>query len=281
MDPRSLLAGACALFVAGLTASLFALGRDRPVRPRLGAALLWAGFAVQSVALYWRGVERTELPVANVFEMLQVLAWGVVAVDILLRMATRLRLPDVLVCGLAALFSAIAFLRVSWDGAPSAAFEGNPWIGFHVGAIVLAFSFFAALAVNSIAYLLQYLSLSGRHPGAMSRVLPPLRQLDRVGTQLLGVGLALFTLALAVGFAGLFHRGAESSVFKLLVAACVWAGYATVYTMRRMERLGGRGFARAGLILFLLAMFSLWPANNRRKALAKPAAGHVISGGTR
>jgi len=279
MDPRHLLVVACALFAAGLAASLTALRRERPLWAKLGAFLLWSGFGVQSVALYWRGVDRSELPVVNVFEMMQVLAWGVVAVDILLRMSTRLRLPDALVAGLAVVFSGVAFLRPSWDGGPSAAFAGNPWIGFHVGAIVLAFSFFAALAVNSAAYLLQYRAISGRHPGLMSRMLPPLRQLDRVGAQLLGVGLALLTLALAVGFAGLAHEGAESSAFKLVVAAAVWAGYVAAFALRRLDRLGGRGFARAGLLLFLLALFSLWPANKRRDITVVPAKS--ISGGTR
>ena len=281
MDSRFLLATACALFGAGLAASLAGLRRERPAWARLGAAALWAGFAAQSAGLYWRGIERTELPVANVFEMLQVLAWGVVAVDILLRMATRVRLPDALIAGLAALFSAVAFLRPAWDGNPSAAFEGNPWIGFHVGAIVLAFSFFAALAVNSVAYLAQHRALAGRRPGLISRMLPPLRQLDRVGVQLLGVGLALLTLALAVGFAGLAHRGAESSVFKLVVAALVWTGYTAMFVLRRRERLGGRGFARAGLLLFLLAMFSLWPANNRRRTIVLPPVEEDVSGGRR
>lgn len=264
-DARTLLALAGVLYGAGFGVSLFGMRGERPGWRRAGAFLLWVGFALQSAGLYVRGLERNELPVSNVFEMLHVLAWGVVAVDILLRLATSVRLPDALVSGLAALFAGVAFVRPGWDGAASGAFAGNPWVGFHVGAIVLGFSFFAALAVNSLAYLAQHHALSSHRPGLMSGMLPPLRQLDRVGGQLLGVGLGLLTLALAVGFAGLSHEGAESSSFKLIVAASVWVGYTAVFSLRRLEKIGGRGFARACLALFLLAMFSLWSANAVRK----------------
>ncbi len=260
-----MLALAGALYGAGLGASLIGMRGTAPVWRRAGALLLWIGFAMQSAGLYARGLERNELPVSNVFEMLHVLAWGVVTVDILLRLATRVRLPDALIAGLSALFAGVAFARCGWDGAPSGAFVGNPWVGFHVGAIVLGFSFFAALAVNSLAYLAQHRALSSHRPGLMSGMLPPLRQLDRVGGQLLGVGLGLLTLALAVGLAGLAQKGAESTSVKLIVAASVWAGYTAVFMLRRMEKLGGRGFARACLALFLLALLSLWPANAVRK----------------
>lgn len=274
-DARTLLALAGAFYGVGLGASLVGARLIAPAWGRAGAGLLWAGFALQSAGLYSRGLERNELPVSNVFEILHVLAWGVVAVDILLRLATRVRLPDALISGLAALFAGVAFARTGWDGAPSVAFAGNPWVGFHVGAIVLAFSFFAALAVNSLAYLVQHHALSSRRLGIMSGMLPPLRQLDKVGGQLLGVGLGLLTLALAVGFAGLAHKGAESSSFKLIVAALVWAGYIAVFVLRRTEKIGCKIFARACLALFLLTLFSLWSSNSGRK----PAREIVIPAG--
>ena len=278
-DARTLLALCCALYGAGLGVALFAMRGESPAWRRAGAFLLWTGFAAQSAGLYMRGLERNELPVSNVFEMLQVLAWGAVAVDILLRLATQVRLPDAPVSGLAAVLTGVSFVRAGWDGAPSSAFTGNPWIGFHVGAIVLAFSLFAALAVNSLAYLVQHHALAGRRPGLMSRMLPPLRQLDRVGEQLLGAGLGLLTLALAVGFAGLAHNGAGAMSLKLVVAALVWVGYTYAFVARRMEKLGGRGFARVCLALFVLAMFSLWPAGAGRKAPPESSPAGVAPGG--
>ncbi len=272
MDARTLLAVCGALYGAGLGACLFGARRESPVWRRTGSVLLRAGFVVQSAGIYLRGLERAELPVANTFEILQVLAWGVVAVDILLRLSSRVRLPEALVCGLAAVLSCAAFLRTGWDGAPSGAISGDPWVGFHVTSVVLAFSFFAALALNSLAYIVQHAALTGRRPGFMSAVLPPLRQLDQVGGQLLGAGLGLLSLSLAVGFAGLSNKGGEPFTLKLVVAAAVWAGYAAVFALRRREKLGARGMARACLALFLLALFSLWPATEVRRTPA-PANG--------
>lgn len=276
-DARTLLALCGALYGAGLGLSLFGLRRDSLALRRAGATLLRVGFVAQSAGLYVRGLERAELPVANAFEMLQVLSWGVVAVDILLRLASRVRLPESPVCGLAALLSVSAFLRPGWDGAASGAFAGNPWVGFHVASAVLAFSLFAALALNSLAYLVQHAALTGRRPGIVSAVLPPLRQLDRVGTQLLGVGLGVFSLSLAIGFATFSDNGSRAFALKLVLGVLVWLGYVAVSLLRRNEKLGARGFARACVALFLLALVSLWPANAvRSRVPANSAPGDVL-----
>lgn len=267
-DARTLLALCCALFAAGLGASLSGLRWEAAAWRRAGALLLRVGFVVQSAGLYARGLERAELPVSNAFEMLQVLAWGVIAVDILLRLASSVRLPDSLVAGLALVFSGGAFLRPGWDGAPTGAFSGNPWVGFHVAAVVLAFSFFAALALNSLAYLAQHAALAGRRPGLISSLLPPLRQLGRVGDQLLGAGLGLLSLSLAVGLAGFTHRGIEAFTLKLVFAALLWLGYAAVFILRRAGGLSGRDFARSCLALFMLALLSLGTANAGRSGAA-------------
>jgi HemX protein len=271
-DARLLLAAADALLGAGFVVSAYSVLRGRWRRP--GTVLLWAGFSVLSAGLYLRGVDRAALPVGNVFEILHALAWGVVAADIFLRLASRVRLPDVLVAGLSALLGGAAFLRAGFDGPTTGSLGGNPWVGFHVGAIVLAFSLFAALALNSLAYLLQHSALSGHRPGVLSRVLPPLRQLDRVGVQMLGVGVGLLTLALAVGFAGLGGgtAGAGASSAKLLSAAAVWLGYLTLFALRRTERIGARGYARAAVALFALSLFSFWPANAARTPTLLPVS---------
>lgn len=274
-DARTLLALCCALYGAGLGVSLFFLRRESPAIRRLGVFLLRAAFVTQSAGLYLRGLERAELPVANAFEMLHVLAWGVVAVDLLLRLASRVRLPEALVGLPAAVLSAAAFLRPGWDGAPSGAFLGNPWVGFHVVTVVLAFSFFAALALNAAAYLVQHAALTGRRPGFLSAILPPLRQLDGVGDQLLGVGLGLLSLSLAVGLAGFTHMGSEAFTLKLVLATAVWIGYAAVFAMRRSGRLPGRAFSRACVALFALVLLSLASANAMRAGLPPPAAKEV------
>ena len=262
-DARTLLASADALYGAASLASVTSvkLGRWRGA----GTLLLWAGFSVQSAGLYLRGVERCELPVGNVFEILQALSWGAVAADIFLRLASSVRLPAAPVAALAAALGAAGFAKAGFDGAVSGALGANPWVGFHVGAIVLAFSLFAALALNSLAYLVQHAAISGHRPGLLSQVLPPLRQLDRAGVQLLGIGVGLLTLALAVGFAGVGRADAGVSPVKLVISAAVWAGYLALFAMRRTERIGARGYARAGVALFLLSMLSLWPANAARK----------------
>lgn len=271
-EARTLLALADALMAAAAVVSVAAVrtGRLRGA----GTLALWAGHSVTAAGLYVRGLERAALPVGNVFELLHALAWGVVAADIFLRLATSVRLPAAPVAGLAALFGAAAFAVPGFDGPATGAVGGNPWVGFHVAAVVLAFSLFAALALNSLAYLIQHAALSGHRPGVVSRVLPPLRQLDRVGVQLLGVGVGLLTLALAIGFAGVQSAAGATSV-KLLSALAVWVGYLTLFALRRTERIGARGCARAGVALFLLALLSLWPANAARKTAPGPAPAEV------
>lgn len=267
-DSRHILSVADALCGVATLVSVFAVraGRGRGV----GLAILWVAFGVLSCGLYARGVERAALPVGNIFELLHALAWGVVAADIFLRLSSQIRLPAAPVAGLAFLFGASSLFCPVADGPPSGALGENPWLGVHVGSIILAFSVFSALALNSLAYLVQHASLSSHHPGVISRVLPPLRQLDRVGVQLLGNGLGLFTIALAVGFASFAGRAdvPAATWFKLGVGLLVWAGYAALFVARRAERIGARAAARAAVLLFVAALVSFWPVGLTRKPAA-------------
>ncbi|MDR2983075.1 MAG: cytochrome c biogenesis protein CcsA [Puniceicoccales bacterium] len=228
-------------------------------------ALLWVGFLVQFGGLFQRGEETHVFPLGNTFELLQMFAWGVVALSGFLRLTFSLRLPVSFIAALAALIGACSFANPNWDHAASTIYRGNPWVEFHVVMIILGYCFFAAQALNSVVFLLQDYSLKHRRFTGVFRLLPSLRQVDQVGVQLLAAGVCLLTLGMIVGVANFSVTAPSSStVIKLLCAIVVWIGYGVVLFLRQKKSLRGPRFALASLLMFLIALITLWPANAAR-----------------
>ena len=53
-------------------------------------------------------------------------------------------------------------------------------------------------------------------------------------------------------------------VFKLTATCIIWVGYLCVFTLRMQRKLVTRRHAIATIILFIMAMLSLWPVESAR-----------------
>lgn len=252
------------------------------LRPRwrwrwLPLVVLWGAFVTQFHGFFLRGEETHLLPLGNAFELLQMLAWGVVALDGFLRLTFAGRFPVLLTAVVAAAFGGISFANPAWDHAASAAYAGNPWIAVHVVLVVLGYCCLAAQALNAAVFLLQDYSLAHRRFTGVFQLLPPLRQVEQVGGQLLAAGVALLSLGMLIGLVHFFANDLTAgTAVKLVCALAVWAGYLAALVARRKMRLRGGKFARTSLLLFALALLTLWPANAARdgqhKTSETPAA---------
>ncbi len=91
-------------------------------------------------------------------------------------------------------------------------------------------------------------------------LLPPLRQLDRVGAQLLVAGVLLLTGGVVAGIA---MPAAAGTGARLNVAAGVFicAAYAGLLFFRKRNRVRGPLFAKISVLLFIVALLVLWPAH--------------------
>ncbi|MDR2845436.1 MAG: cytochrome c biogenesis protein [Puniceicoccales bacterium] len=269
---RYMLLAGTLLYGAALVAALWRQRSGSRTATVLAAVALWLGFLVQFAGLHRRGGETHVFPLSNAFELLQMLAWGVVAIGGFLRVTFFLRTPVSLTAGLAAILGGAAFLNPQWDHSATAHFSGDPWIEFHVVMIVLGYCFLAAQALNALVFLLQNYSLERRRFAGIFRFLPPLRQVDRAGVQLLGAGVCLLSLGMIVGVVNYASGAGVGTGLKFVCATLVWAGYAAALFLRRKNRLLGKRFAVVSLALFAAAMLTLWPANAARHGTAPPAA---------
>lgn len=276
MNPLATSAGASAIwlgigavFYAG--AFLYALKRafrDKDTPQVFFYALLGLGFLCQSAGLYLRGLETRTLPLADAFELLQAIAWFAVLIELGLRFFYHVRLLRLFASGFAAILGALSWAfyepAVAGGGLPA---TGDPWLGLHVGLAIFSYAVFAVTALSGAMYLIQQRALSAKSGGEFFRLLPPLRVLDMLSGWLLPVGLCALGVSLALGFACWWRlpAGEHVTFLKLALTTLVWAGFLAVFCLRRFSRMSAGGAARACVVLFLVALASLWAIDRDRQ----------------
>jgi ABC-type uncharacterized transport system permease subunit len=260
--PLEFLWAAAGLYTVGFALALAAAARGREHDRPVFYALIIAGFLAQSTGLYLRGLETHSLPVGNAFELVQALAWVAVFLKLILRATLRLRLLGLFAAGLAAgLSSASLLLPSARTEAAGVAGAGNPWIEFHVALAVFSYGVFGLLAVTAMMYLLQRYGLEHKRFTGIFRLLPSLAELDSLNRQLLLVGAWALSIAVALGVLDWLQQPGGVSAAKLIVTIAVWIGYLVVAWLRWRNRLVARAYAWSCVILFVLAVFSLWPVS--------------------
>lgn len=260
VDDRWLFWAGAALYALAFLAALGSLrGQGRYWRT-LMLTLLGGGFVYQSFALFLRGLINHAFPLTNIFEILQVLAWSAIALDLVLRPLFRLRLLNFFSTGLAALLGVISLWVVGWDKPPpELPLAGSPWVGFHVALAVFSYAVFAVLAITSLMYIIQHVGLEARRSGGIFERLPAIRQIEAINGRLIVLGVAVLSVSVAVGVLNWLIEPGTVGLLKLLVAMAVWVSYTTVLVLRKLNRLVAAPFAIACVALFAGTLLSLWP----------------------
>ncbi len=264
-DTRTLLWVGTGLYLAGFLYSLayVVLGRSH-VRP-LFYTLVAGGFGFQTLGLYLRGLQTGLFPLGNTFETLQVIAWVTVLLKLILRTSFQLRLLGFFASLLATVLCAVSLSFPEWDTRATVTFSANPWVEFHVALAIFSYGVFGLLAVTSLMYSLQDYGLHQKRFAGIFALLPPLRELDAMNQRLLHVGFWVLTLAVALGLFNWIGDPRGVGALKLIVAAALWAWALGVVVLRSRGKLVGRRFAIACLVLFVVALFSLWPVDRARE----------------
>ena len=89
--------------------------------------------------------------------------------------------------------------------------------------------------------------------------------------RLLVTGVILLSSSLAFGAVFWIENFDRVPVFKLTATCLIWLGYLAVFVLRLQKKLVTRRHAIATIILFLIAMTSLWPVQSARHS--EPANG--------
>ena len=131
---------------------------------------------------------------------------------------------------------------------------------------------FGLLALTSAMFLLRNHSLKSKHVGGWFSFLPSILDLDHISVRLLGAGLTLLTVSLAVGAGHWVPHPETVNVAKLLATIAVWLAYALALGLRLGGALPARQLAWACVSLFGAALLSLSPVNSSRHPPPAPAA---------
>lgn len=263
------LASVC--YLAGLLLGTVALLRDRR-QPRLTIyALVAAGFLLQTLGLYLRGIAVKGCPIGNLFEIFQFTAWSAISLYLVVGPTFRLSLLGYFTSCLSTVLTLVSLAMPAWDATRHvAAFGGHAWVEFHAALALFSYGVFALLALTSAMCLLQTYSLKHKHLHGLFSFLPSILELDVISVRLLIVGVVLMTWSLGIG-AIHWVQDLSSVDTPKLVTAGVWLAYLGALILRLRGRLVSQRLAWACVALFALALLSLGPVNASRHPVP-PAA---------
>jgi cytochrome c-type biogenesis protein CcsB len=251
------LTAAVYLIAAG---SLFLYLFRGKVATRLPAALLFAGFAVHSVALSRLFVSQGFAAVALMGDALLFNSWLMVGIYLLIHLKYRLTVLGGIIAPLAFLmtFAAVAVNRGATEVPPG--FQ-TFWLPLHVTLAFLGNAVFAlAFGVSSI-YLLQERHLKHKKLTLVMKRFPPLESLDRLNYRLLMWGFPLMTLGILTGslWAGIHWGDYWSWDPRQISSAIVWLLYGTLLHGRITAGLRGKKAALLTMVGFCVVLgYFLW-----------------------
>jgi ABC-type uncharacterized transport system permease subunit len=271
LTDRSWLCLASVCYLAGLLLGTAALLRDRR-QPRLTIyVLVAAGFLLQTLGLYLRGLAVKGCPIGNLFEIFQFTAWSAISLYLVVGATFRLSLLGYFTSCLSTVLMLVSLAMPAWDATRHvAAFGGHAWVEFHAALALFSYGVFALLALTSAMYLLQTYSLKHKHLHGLFSFLPSIFELDLISVRLLVAGVVLMTWSLGIG-AIHWVEDLSSVDTPKLVTAGVWLAYLVALILRLRGRLVSQRLAWACVALFALALLSLGPVNASRHPVA-PAA---------
>ncbi len=128
----------------------------------------------------------------------------------------------------------------------------------HIMLSILAYSFLALAAVQSLLLAIQNYRLRHGQPGGFVRGIPPLVAMEHLLFQLIVLGFGLLTLALASGFVFLEDIFAQHLVHKTVLSLAAWGVFAILLWGRRYRGWRGRIAIRwtlAGFAVLMIAYF--------------------------
>lgn len=269
LTARTWLWAAAGFYFAGFALGTIALLRHGRPSGTATYALIAIGYVLQLIGLGVRGRAVGGCPLGNQFELCQFTVWSAITLYLFVGVTFRNSLLGYFTSSLAAALTLLSLAIPAWDATQRThIFGSNPWIELHAALAVFSYGVFALLSLTSILFLLRNHSLKSKHLGGWFSFLPSILDLDQIGVRLLGAGVGILAISLAVGSVYWVRDISTVNLTKLLVTLSVWIAYATALTLRLRGVLLAKRFAWACLALFVVALLSLGPVDRSRHPIA-------------
>jgi HemX protein len=268
MTDRNWLWIAAACYLAGFVLGTIVLLRGHNHSRGRMYAIVAIGFALQTVGLYLRGLAVKGCPLGNTFELFQFTAWSAIFLFLVVGATFRLSLLGYFSSLMAAVLTTLSLAIPAWDATRRVGvFGGNAWIEFHAALALFSYGVFALLALTSVMFLLRNYSLKNKQLSGTFAFLPSIRELDQICVRLLIVGVVLLGASLAVGAVYWLRAPDSVNIAKLLTTIGVGVAYGVALLLRSRGVLFGKRLSWVCIVLFGVALLSLYPVNTSRPDL--------------
>ncbi|MEM6822003.1 MAG: cytochrome c biogenesis protein CcsA [Verrucomicrobiota bacterium] len=246
--------------------AILSLGAKRRYSRPWMLVLMLGGMTFQTWGLWLRGQDFGGCPLGNPFELLQFVSWSAVLLYFLIGPAFRMSLLGLFSAALAAFLGLGSLLNPLWDAPYKIRLFGtHPVVEAHASLAVFSYGVFGVLALVALMYFFQYYGLKQGKSTGIFAYLPSIVQLDQIAVRLLWVGLAVLSFSLVFGFRLYSDDQITTPVSKLIITLAVWGGYGALSVLKWRGVCVGKRFAAACIILFVMAIVSLWPVDAGRQ----------------
>jgi cytochrome c-type biogenesis protein CcsB len=157
-----------------------------------------AAFLLQTFYFGFRCIETGRSPVLGLHDALSLIAWAMTGIYLAFQFKTKTRILGAFVSPAAFLLMVIASVRLGDYVALPAVLQGG-LVAVHVILSVTGEAFFALASCAGAMYLIQDGLIKNKKGRSFSRLLPPLRDLDRINHICLLGGFPLLTLGILAG----------------------------------------------------------------------------------
>lgn len=225
---------------------------------KISTWLLTFAFSVHGTALFTQYFLTGQSPVNSCYGSVSFFAWVIAGAYLVFQLRTKTRILGAIVSPVTFLMVFAASTQMPGRGLLPENLQG-PLVSVHVILSVAGEALFALVALAGMLYLLQDRQIKKRRLHAMSRLLPPLKDLDRINHYGLLFGFPVLTFGLLAG--SVWAGSAWGSHWpwdpKLIWALLVWICYAFVLHQRLAIGWSGRKAALLSAFFFLVLLVSL------------------------
>jgi len=225
---------------------------------KISTWILGCSFLFHTLALMIPYIFARQNPITSTSGALLLFSWIISGAFIIFQIRTKTRILGVILSPLILLLFFVASYHLTGDKLLPSHLQG-PLVTLHVVLSVAGEALFTLVALAGILYLLQNHFIKKRRFHAMSRLLPPLKDLDQINRFGLLIGFPLLTGGILAG--SVWAQSVwEHSWFwdpKLIWAFAFWLAYAFVLHQRMAMGWQGHRAALLSLVFCLVFLFSL------------------------
>ena len=229
---------------------------------RISTWIFFSAFILHAASFLFRCVETGHSPFVNLYNSLSFFAWAISGVYLAFQVKTKTRVLGAFVSPVAFLLMMVASIRLGEGVSMPAILEGY-WVPVHIILSISGEALFTLACLAGAMYLIQDRFIKSKKVSGFSRLLPPLRDLDRINHICLLWGFPLLTLGVIAG--SIWARTVWGSHWqwdpKQVWTLIVWGFYAILLHQRLAIGWKGRKVAFFSIVAFLILLFAFVGAN--------------------